>query len=157
MRQFKAPWGTVLWVMSALATSICIAIAALPNSPWARTLPLLGMAVAALFIVRDYRITPDSILITRLMWTTRLPLAGLQSARRPTDADRHSLTIRTFGNGGFYSITGWYWSKALGAYRCFVTDPKRIVILKFARRTIMLSPDAPEEFIRALPPETRAP
>ena len=111
-------------------------------------LPLFIIVGAAPFTVRSYTITPDTILVHRLFWNTRVPLAEFQSAQFDPGALRWS--IRTCGNGGMYSITGWYWNKRVGAYRAFATDPKRAVILKFSRRTIVVTPDSPEEFVREL-------
>lgn len=103
---------------------------------------------SALFTVRGYSVTPDAILIHRLLWTTRLSLAGLHSAQVEPDAMRRSL--RLFGNGGLFSFTGFFRSKALGVYRAFVTDPHRTVVLHFPTRTVVLSPSAPEEFVHDL-------
>jgi Bacterial PH domain len=47
-----------------------------------------------------------------------------------------------------FSFTGWFYSKALGAYRAFVTDPHKAVVLHFDRRNVVLSPSAPEDFAR---------
>jgi hypothetical protein len=94
--------------------------------------------------VRSYSFEGSTLLIERLLWTTRIPLAGLLSATVEERAMRGSL--RTCGNGGFYSITGWYWSPRLGAYRAFVTDQRRPVILRMVHRTILVSPDRPEAF-----------
>ena len=105
------------------------------------------------FIVRGYTITGDTILVHRLLWDTKLPRAGLESATAEPDAKRRS--IRTFGNGGAFSITGWYRNKRLGSYRAFVTDPRRAVVLRYANRRVVLSPDAPEDFVREL--DTAAP
>src|SRR3954464_11996498 len=98
----------------------------------------------ALFTIRGYTVTPDALLVHRLFWTTRLPLAGLQSAQFEPNAMRWS--IRTFGNGGLFSFTGWYRNKALGAYRAFVTDPHQTVVLHFPNRTVVVSPSVPAEF-----------
>jgi hypothetical protein len=83
--------------------------------------------------VRGYTVTSDTILVQRLFWTTRLPLAGLQSARFEPEAMRWS--IRTFGNGGLFSFTGCFRNKLLGAYRAFVTDPRRAVVLRYSGRS----------------------
>ena len=53
---------------------------------------------------------------------------------------------RTFGNGGFFSMSGWFYSKTLGRYRAFVTDRRDAVILKFVDRTIVVSPNPAQEF-----------
>jgi hypothetical protein len=155
MKHFKAPWCASLIVVSTLLTAGCVGAmigaqpwAAKHDHAWLAWLPLALVFGCALFTIRGYTVTSDAILVHRLFWDSRLPRAGLQSARVDPRAMRWS--IRTCGNGGFYSITGWYWNKSLGAYRAFVTDPRRAVIVKFARRTVIVSPESPEEFIREL-------
>ena len=113
-------------------------------SSWVGWLLLALVVACALFIVRGYTVTPDAILVHRLLWTTRLPLAGLQSAQFEPNAMRWS--IRTFGNGGFFSFSGFYRNKLLGAYRAFVTDRNRTVVLRYSGRTVVVSPSSPEEF-----------
>ena len=154
-KHFKAPWCTLLIVVSALATLLCVGItvktqpwAARHGNGWLAWLPLALVFGCALFTIRGYTITPDAILVHRLFWATRLPRAGLQSARVDPQAIRWS--IRACGNGGFFSASGFYWNKSLGFYRMFLTDPRRAVVLKFVRRTIVVSPDPPEEFVREL-------
>jgi hypothetical protein len=103
------------------------------------------LPVAALFIVRSYAIEPNVLAIRRLLWTTRLPLAGLQSAEVSPNVMRGSL--RLFGNGGMFSITGLFRNRALGNYRAFVTDLTRTVVLRFPKRTVVVSPENPERFV----------
>jgi hypothetical protein len=155
MKHFKAPWCISLIVVSALATLLCVGItvsaqpwAVRHGNGWLAWLPMALVFVCAPFTIRGYTITPDAILVHRLFWATRLPRAGLQSVRVDPQAMRWS--IRTCGNGGFFSATGFYWNKSLGSYRAYVMDPRRAVVLKFARRTIVVSPDPPEEFVREL-------
>lgn len=145
--------------MSVLATALCggVAISScyLPgpvDGNWLGTvlrwLPLFLIPGCALFVVRGYTITPDAILIQRLFWATRLPRAGLLSAVAEPKAMCKS--IRTCGNGGFFSFTGWYWSKSLKSYHAYVTDLNRTVVLRYERRTVVVSPDDPGGFVRAL-------
>ena len=109
-------------------------------------LPLAIVCGGILFTIRGYTVTPDALLVHRLFWATRLPLSGLHSAQIEPGAMRWS--IRTFGNGGLFSFTGWFRNTTLGAYRAFVTDPHRAVVLHFAGRTVVVSPSAPEDFVR---------
>ncbi len=136
--------------MSSIVTAICLGVAVAlvwsGHRRWGALLPLAIVCGSALFTVRGYTVTPDAILIHRLFWTTRFPLAGLYSAEVEPEAMRGS--IRTFGNGGLFSFTGWFYSKALGVYRAFVTDPHKAVVLHFDRRNVVLSPSAPEDFAR---------
>jgi Bacterial PH domain len=113
--------------------------------PWVALLPIAIICSAALFTIRGYTLTPNAILVHRLFWTTRLPMADLQSAQFDPSAMRSS--IRTFGNGGLFSFTGFFRNKQLGAYQAFVTDPHRTVVLHFSHRTVVVSPAAPEEFV----------
>ena len=54
------------------------------------------------------------------------------------------------GNGGFFSFTGFYRNKTLGAYRAYVTDRHLTVVLRYAERTVVISPSSPEAFARDL-------
>jgi len=158
MTTYAAPWGRTLMWISVFLTALCVGTAVVtpvmvPGLTGAARiaiiwLPLVIPAGCLPFVIRSYAITEDAILIRRLFWTTRLERAELKSAEVVADAMRGS--IRTCGNGGGYSITGWYWSKRLGFYRAYVTDLKRTVVLVFVRKTVVLSPDAPEDFVREL-------
>lgn len=146
-------------LVSALATVLCVGIAVWQAwrghgaLPWVATLPILLLLGGALFTIRGYSLGPDALLIHRLVWTTRVPLRGLQSATFEPDAMRGSL--RTFGNGGLFSVSGLFWSRRLGSYRALVTDLRRTVVLRWARQVLVVSPHAPEEFVRDLAPWTR--
>lgn len=152
---FSAPWSALLKVVSALATVLLAGAAAVivctrdKVPPWLALLPLLVLGGAALFTIRSYTLAPGALLIQRLFWTTRLPLAGLQSAEFQPNAMRSSL--RLFGNGGLFSFTGIFRNRTLGNYRAYVTDPHRTVVLRFSDRTLVVSPERPEEFTAAIP------
>jgi hypothetical protein len=110
---------------------------------------LLAVLVVPLFyMVRGYTITPTELEIARVGWTTRWPLDGLRSAEVARGVMARSL--RTFGNGGLFSITGRFRNARLGAYRAYVTDTERTVVLRFPSLTLVVSPDDPEAFSRAL-------
>jgi hypothetical protein len=148
MKQYPAPWSRSLIVISTMATLICVAVAITlfwSGRIWPGLLPIAIVVVALLFTIRGYTVTPDAILVHRLLWTTRLRLAGLDSAVSKPDAMRRS--IRAFGNGGLFSFSGSFRNTAFGAYRAFVTDPHRTVVLHFPTRTIIVSPSAPEDFV----------
>lgn len=68
------------------------------------------------------------------------------SARVESGALRWS--VRLWGNGCFFSFTGYYFNRLLSRYRAWVTDPRRVVVLRFPARTVVISPAEPEEFIR---------
>ena len=152
MKRYKAHWGTPLVVMSSLLTALFLGVAFVGfkqggTSFW-MGLWLLALVVGcALFTIRGYTVTPDAILVHRLFWSTRLPRAGLQSAQ--IESLPMWLVIR-IGNGGFFSCTGWRYSPRLGCYRVFVTDRRRVVMLRYPNRKVAVSPAAPDEFIHEL-------
>lgn len=154
MKHYKAPWGTSLTVISVLVTLLCVGIAIFMLRldggalPWLAVLPLAIVAGSAPFAIRGYTIDADAIRIRRLFWENRLPRAGLESARFEPGATRRSLRI--CGNGGLFSFSGLFYKKGLGAYRAFVTDPGRTVVLRYASRRVVVSPDAPEQFVEEL-------
>lgn len=158
MKIHQAPWGQPLkWIsllLVLLAAGTVIGASFLPQglpvwsvhlSRW--TLPVIVLACLP-FMVIGYGITPDALLIRRLFWTTRLDRAGLKSAEVVPRAMNKSL--RACGNGGVFSFTGWYWSKPLGFYWAFVTDQDRTVVLRFEKKTVLVSPGEPEDFVKEL-------
>jgi hypothetical protein len=158
MKTYQAPWGKALMVISSLLVVLSVVnVVGLPilmvNVPkgiaifaqWA--LPAIVLCCLP-FMIRGYEITDDAILIRRLFWTTRLNRAGLKSVEAIPKA--MSKSLRACGNGGGFSFTGWYWSKPLGFYRAFVTDLNRTVVLRFEKRTVVVSPGDPEDFVTEL-------
>ena len=155
MKEYAAPMSRLLVITGTFATLVCLAAGVIvymqsetevPMRRLVALLPVLILVVAALFSVRGYLVTADELVIRRLLWTTRFRRADLESAT----ADREALrgSIRLFGNGGLYSFTGLFRSRALGRYHAYVTDPTRTVILRFKQRTIVISPDNPDAFVR---------
>ena len=155
MTEYGAPWSKALVVATAVVCVVCVGVgvslvATLPGG--LRYLALLALAApvaGALFTIRGYTLTRDTLGIRRLLWTTRLPLAGLRAARSEPDVMQGSL--RTFGNGGLFAFAGLFRNRTLGSYRAFVTDPRRTVVLEYPGRPVVVSPDRPEAFVRELP------
>jgi hypothetical protein len=100
------------------------------------------------FMIRGYVVTPDTLLGQRLGWHTKLELADLRAVVVDSQAMRGS--IRTFGNGGLFSISGAFWNQRLGAYRAFATDPAHAVLLKFTDRVGVITPEEPQALVAKL-------
>lgn len=153
-RSHAAPWAISLIVISAITTTLCIAVSVLilrseeEISAWFALLPIAIIIGAALFTVRGYALTPDYLRVYRLLWSTRVPLAGLQSVEYDPEA-LHKST-RLFGNGGLFSISGYFRNKKLGNYRAFVTHQALAVVLRFTNRTVVVSPGIPADFIEEI-------
>jgi len=158
-----APWSSSVTAASVFSTVLLVALGlglpyALSNAshpPFAdgmrtllRVLPFVILGVAALFVVRGYEIAGRDLLVQRLVWSTRLSLEGLDHAYEAPDAMAGS--IRVFGNGGLFAVTGVYRNAKLGMYRAYVTDRKRTVVLRLGPKAIVLSPEHPAAFLSNL-------
>lgn len=152
--RFGAPWALSLRLMTILSIVILggmalIGLTAEPIDTWLWplamvVLPLGVLVIAAFFMILGYELTPDEILIRRPGWASRVSLKGLQSVEVDPEAMRRSL--RTFGNGGLFCFAGRFRNRKLGPYRAWATDPKSAVVLKFADRVVVVTPDEPRKF-----------
>lgn len=155
--EFDAPWSTSLkWIsggVSTLLTAIAMGIAARvsdpPNRLWIVAALILVPVVSALFTVLEYQVADGRLRIRRLLWSDSIPLDALVSVDR--DPSLTAGSWRLAGNGGLFSFSGWFRSKALGTYRAYVTDFDRAVVLRFHdRRAVVVSPADPAAFVAAV-------
>jgi len=162
MKEYAAPWWKLLFGVTVFAVAVCVGvsiavtIAARAEGEFATpvklavVLPLIIVAISALFMVRGYAVTADEIVVRRPVLSKHFERARLQSAAVDPEALRGS--IRLFGNGGLFSFSGIFRSSKLGRYRAYVTDPGRSVILRFADRVVVISPADPDAFVRDVTP-----
>ncbi|MGH9365090.1 MAG: PH domain-containing protein [Thermoanaerobaculia bacterium] len=101
---------------------------------------------AFLFVVVGYEVDASELRVRRLLWATALNLKGVNRIWQDPEVIKGSL--RVFGNGGFLSFSGVFWSKRLGRYRIFATDLKRCVVLVLTDRVVVVTPADPDAFIR---------
>ena len=152
---FKAPWSQSLtYITAATCLTLIIGIGVLIFASKKignlsvglfSIIIILTAVLSAVFMVRGYEIAGDRLLISRLGWTTEIALNNLDSAvYDPTAMDK---SLRIFGNGGFFSFVGKFRTSKLGVYDAYVTAPRLAVVLKFGKRTVMVSPEKPEEFV----------
>lgn len=105
----------------------------------------LVLGGSAMFGVRGYRIVGSGLLIDRPGWATTLDLGALTRV----EAEPHAMdgSLRLFGTV-LFGYVGRYRNERLGWYRAYATAPKKAVVLRFADRTIVVTPDDPEGFVR---------
>ncbi len=95
--------------------------------------------------MRRCEIRDDSLVILRGWPFTDVvvPLSEVHEVRR----FKFTLTtLRTFGIGGLFSATGFFWNKEVGSFFASVTNIKRAVLIGDTQK-IVISPEHPEEFI----------
>jgi hypothetical protein len=156
VRRFNvAPWPGWLKAISLVSSLILIGVAygvakLMPRavgvaSAWLTLAVLLG---SALSVVRSYEVDRNRLSIQRLLWSTVVDIRGLTRVWHDPNGLRGS--IRVFGNGGLFSLTGIYWSRALGRYRMFATDPKKFVGMVLPSRKIVVTPADPDAFVQEI-------
>jgi hypothetical protein len=153
--EFGAPWSKTLRRVSTMTCIVLIAMSLVALAAWRTTganailacviVPPLVLLTSALFMVKGYVLTDEHIIVKRLGWETRLPLDGLASVEGDQEAMLRSL--RLFGVGGLLSYSGIFWNRKTGRYRAFATDPSRSVVLRYAKRKVVLTPHDPQRFI----------
>ncbi|HTO69853.1 MAG TPA: PH domain-containing protein [Myxococcota bacterium] len=108
-------------------------------------LMLAGFAGAALVAVRGYRLADGELVVERPLWSTRYSLAGLDRVARDPQALRP--TVFGFGNHGFFAVNSWRRIAPYGWCRVLATDGANAVVLHTAERTLVVTPDRPDEFV----------
>jgi hypothetical protein len=155
---YKSPWGKPLMVVSTLASLLLgglIVVGAFEgpghgcSGRLAWLILMMGMPLGIffgglLFTIRGYELTGDAVYVKRLLWRTKIDLNGLKSVDVNPKAMAKSL--RTFGNGGLFSICGAFWNRSLGHYRAYATDLQNSVVLRLKNKVVVVTPHDPEKF-----------
>jgi hypothetical protein len=162
IRRFRvADWPTGLKVSSILGSLLVpvltsLAFRAVPAVPGftrdfgivvAATLPT-ALLLCLAFVVTGYAVDRHTLYVRRLLWSTRFPLAGLRRVYPLSGLCKG--TLRVFGNGGLFAFTGLYRNRELGLFRLFATDLRHSVVLVLPKRTVVVTPAEPTEFVRYL-------
>jgi hypothetical protein len=156
LAEFAAPWGRSLRTVTTGVVTVLgiVMLTGLVNGPWQLSpfhwlmvgVPAAVFIVTLPFMVRGYALTERYIEVRRLGWNTVLPLAGLVAVTGEPDGMRGS--VRLFGNGGLFAISGWFWNRRLGRFRAYATDPERAVLLRYRDGSkVVVTPDDVQHFI----------
>ena len=163
-QRFAAPLGLrvrlLTWLSLGLCPAICLVNLVLvrfgtlpPPDAWIVVLaPLIGLPVIGLVVllsrIRGFRVEGTRLIVERVGRATVLDLAGLLDAT----VDRAALrwAWKTCGNDGAGAICGRFYSRRLGSFRAFVTDPANAVLLRWPDHTVVVSPARPAAFVADL-------
>jgi len=156
LAEFPAPWGRSLRLATTLSVALLLTIVLMGLVLGARqplplrivivAVPLAVLLGALMFTVRGYLLTESGIEVRRLGWCTTLPYANLAAVTGEPDGLRGSL--RLFGNGGLFAISGWFWSRRIGRFRAYATDPQRAVLLRYRDGSkVVVTPHDVQHFI----------
>lgn len=156
---YGAPWSLRVKALTVIGTIVLLGDAGMlwfmarfvPGTQAFLSVVALGLLAilgcCALLTVRGYGFDTGTLLVRRLVWTTRVSLEGLRNVVQDPTAIR-LLTIKAVGNGGLFAILGWRHVDGYGWCRVFATDPKRAVVLECKSGHIIVTPDRPDEFVQ---------
>jgi len=117
------------------------------------------MALAFAFSPRDFEISSGTFRVKRLIGDVVFPLTSLRFVRDTTPADFKGC-VRLWASGGLFGYYGWFWSKALGKSKWYVTDRSKAIVVTDGSQTILVSPEDRDGFLAAIEraePPTLAP
>jgi Bacterial PH domain len=156
LAEFSAPWSRSVRVatvasVAGLLVMVLAGVFAGPRQLAVLRGALVGVPLAVLlatlpFMVRGYVLTESHIEVRRLGWSSVLPLAGLIAVTGQPEG--FSGSVRLFGNGGLFGISGWYWNRRIGRFRAYATDPGRMVLLRYRDGSqVVVTPHDVQHFI----------
>jgi transcriptional regulator with XRE-family HTH domain len=116
--------------------------------PWFMLLYIVNM----LTMVNSFTIKGGKLVIQHFLFKKSYDLAALTGIEACPHAMMGSVPL-TFP---LVTLSAWYCNALLGTYRAFVTDPAHMVVMRFGKKTIVVSPDDPDAFIEAVRAELRA-
>jgi len=157
-REFAAPWSLSLRLMTLFGSAVLLGVAAVglltgPRDGWYWPVFMVGMPfvillVASFFRITGYRVERGRVVVRRPGWTSAIDLTGLESVRHEPGAMARSLRI--FGNGGLFCFAGRFRNRTLGSFRAYASDPAESTVLRFADRTVVVTPERPKRFVEAV-------
>ena len=154
--EFSAPWSRALRLTTAVVVVLLLAIALTGSLVGPRHLLVWRLAMVGVpafillsalpFAVLGYVLTEQSLEVRRPGWRTVLPLEGLAAVTGEPEGLRGA--VRVFGNGGLFGLSGWFWSRRIGRFRAYATDPERAVLLRYRDgRKVVVTPSDVAHFI----------
>jgi hypothetical protein len=154
-----APWlvmGLMVYVVSRVVTlshPTSYSDVALP----ALIIPILLFGlVIVMYVYRTKAVIIDDngIVIDRIAKRVTINYSDIHSVKTVPDM---RFAIRTFGNGGVFGYTGYFYKKGIGSMRWYCTQRRNYILIeKTNNKKIVVTPDDPDGFIsdiQAIHPE----
>ena len=105
------------------------------------------------FSVSGYSLQNDQLVVHRVGWATRFPVADVTEITVNPHATMGS--IRVFGIGGLFGYIGRFHNSVIGDYRAYMTKTDLALVVGLGATTIVITPDDPVEMKAAIEDELR--
>lgn len=109
-------------------------------------IPVLLAIAFLLRAIRGFVVTRDAVFIRHMLWSSCEPLDGFVSVQIDEEALADAKRMRSLVGG--FGTGCWFWSPRFSRFRGYLTNTRRLVVLKLERGIIALSPDDPDAFVR---------
>ena len=174
VKVFSASWDRGMWILNSIlmillggitSTLLIAGIYGMRENAFcaviviaASPLPSLILIIGAAFAPRRYKITNDSILISRLFAKdVKIPLSGVYSIEPVNYKYVFKKSVRIMGSGGGFGIYGSFTSPSLKYFKAYMTRRDKLVLVRTPDKPFVLTPDDPEGFIAAVQDSQKKP
>lgn len=96
--------------------------------------------------IRELRFENDTLVVVMPLSRRRIPLTGLESIERHELGFQKSA-VRVFGYSSISTLIGVFWSKQMGRFTAYVSNRKNAVLLRWAGRCVVVSPEQTSYFV----------
>lgn len=153
-RTFGARYDRLTKIVSAGAVVALVAVPAMAMrhglvGVFAVLLSAAAIALSFAFSPRGFEISGGAFRVKRIIGDVVFPLNILRFVRDATTADFRGC-VRLWGSGGLFGYYGWFWSRALGRSRWYVTDRSKAVVVADGNQIVLVSPEDRDGFLAAI-------
>ena len=166
--RYQAPWSALLVSITTFTVLLMVAcfiglpvtliVESFPDALLPASLTLLATVAFFIWIVRTqfircYRLDGNKLVIERFGPDTSFALARLKSVEVDPDAMKRTWAMT---NGGLFAFAGRRCRNGkLGTYEAYATNHKNSVVLRFPDNILVVTPEQPDAFARAVTSRTR--
>lgn len=157
MTFYTAAWNAGVWAWT-IATLAIVTAAYLgiglgrSGAAWGwGALLFLAFLILLLFAPVKMQIEGSTFKVQMVAFSTRYDLGKLQSVGRVSQDDVFGGgAFRTFASGGCFGYYGLFRGGPLKSFTAYVTDGRKLVLLKFPGKAVVVSPSDPDGLVKAL-------
>ncbi len=139
-RSFSASYDSTAKAISVIVCLLLAVVAWMVHVVYIVLLFPLLIFLAYAYSPRGYKLSPDALVIRRLIGNIRVPLADIREVRAGTPDD-FTGCLRLWGNGGLFGYYGLFSTSKLGKSHWYVTRRDQTAIITTANKVLVLSPD----------------
>ena len=161
--RFRAPWSPLLTLITGFTLALFMVLfialplillvdgghqALLPVSMvWVVTIGFFIWAFRTQFI-RNYVLSENRLIVERFGSDTKFALGSLETVWEDPTA-MNGIYVMT--NGGLFAFSGKNCrNKKLGVFEAYATHKKRSVVLRFPNHILVVTPEDPTAFVKAV-------